>query len=250
MSSVVKQQAAAGDAFSFEDWNPLTEMSWLVGCWADDPAWIPPAPGAAVSSWRNAGSLGGSLTQATAANRPTFYDAVSYGGAGSPQRTGIGFDGTGDILETTFTSRNQTFTSVAIATFDGPGDGSDDRIIDLARGASPFTCSAFRGPSGKIGMFGGSWIEDGPMTIFSGYAIRCKYAGASSAINVNGTNTTGNPGTGAANGFAVGGRPGTTTQDANMTAGFVGLFNGDITTHAKWNDFKAWVSDFYGLTIA
>jgi hypothetical protein len=37
--------------------NPLTEISWYSAFWAGDPAWSAPADGAAVSSWRNGGTL-------------------------------------------------------------------------------------------------------------------------------------------------------------------------------------------------
>lgn len=224
--------------------NPLT--SWTTdpvhGVWASDPLWVPPADGGAVSSWRNGGSVGGDLVQATGAAQPTYRASTA---AFNNQPTVQG-DGTDDFLEATVTAWSAPLWQVWIGSLSKVG-GTGNEV--------PFT-----GPS--IGPYINSvrpndWLAFGSLVISGGtpdnnaHLAVVKSNGASSSLTIDGTSTaTGNMGT-----------LYSTTKlmlfiDVARTAGFysgghcayAAVFTTDPTAQPEWATFVAWVEDYYGVT--
>src|SRR5688572_9123183 len=98
-----------------QEFDPLTAFDWEVVAWASDPAWTPPADGAAVASWPDRSGNGRDLVQADAGKRPLF-DADGIGGMPC-----LVADGVDDTLATALISPEiaQPLTLVAVCTAPG-----------------------------------------------------------------------------------------------------------------------------------
>ena len=82
----------AVEAYLMDKWlGPQTlplKLPWALALWASDSKWVPPADGARVASWRNAGTIGG-VSAGQAGNEP-IYRASS---ANLNSKPAVEFDG-------------------------------------------------------------------------------------------------------------------------------------------------------------
>jgi len=61
----------------------------------------------------------------------------------------------------------------------------------------------------------------------------------------------GNAGTGTGfDAFALGNNPSTRSSELDGAVALVGIYEGDITADGSWADFKTWIDDHYGITLA
>lgn len=238
-SRVVMARPSVAAAF-----DPLTGIAWHTAVWADDPGWANPGNGGAVTGWDDGTGNGHDLT--TTLGSPTFRTTV----AALNNHAGVDFDGSDDeMFSAAFTAVHQTFSAVFIGTYDGVGGGSYDRLISLATPNTIFTC-LYRASSGYFAAYAGGFGETTVTATTGGHALRGKFTGASSVLNVDGTSAAVSPGGGDATAFGLGGSGSGAVDRANVHVGFAGLYAGDVTAHAGWAGFVSWVSTYYGLTIA
>ena len=240
-----RRPVAAAAAPSF---NPLT--GWTTdpvhAVWASDPLWTPPADGGAVSSWRNGGSVGGDLVQATGSWQPT-YDASLAAYNNQPVVT---FDGADDVLVANTADLTQPFwlvlvghtSAVTTQGFVGVGVVSTNRR---------FGTNATAGGKWALALGGeikGGGLDSNPHLLFA------QANGASSLITVDGASVaTGDAGTTGITHLSLGaGNANGLTFGGYLTGGIALalVFNTDPTAQAEWASFKAWVTSTYGITVA
>lgn len=215
--------------------GPLS-IEWLIAVWASDPDWVNPGNGNPVSMWRDITGKGMGLTQATAANRPTY---VSSGINGLPSVQG---DGTNDQLTSpVFSSISQTYSLVAVGT-----NPSADNIIVSA---------GTLGNTGFVGREtgGGTWrlFAGGAQPTFGSTTtpalIGGVFDGGSSKGIYNDTVTTSlSTGSNPGNGLNLFSRAEGDNRSSGQIA-FAGIYVGDITEAPGWDRFLAWVNDLYAL---
>ena len=203
--------------------------------------------GAAVSSWRNGGTLGTAFEQSTGAAQPTFRSAV----AALNNRPAVDFDGTDDRLEiTSGVSLAQPFSVVWIGTYDALT--SARAVVGLNSASLNYRVGTNATPNFSINAT--TALNGGTPVAGVGYMQRSYVNGASSAISVNGTSqASGNAGASALDQIILGtGRtaPSTYGNFHDGPTAFIGIIAGDITTHANWPAFKRWVASRYGITVA
>lgn len=124
--SVFKGGVSAQKAYSNEKqiwptpFDPLS-IAWDHAFWADDPDWTPPADGAAVTTWRNAGLQGIAATQATSHQQPVYR--ANYANLNGNRV--VEFDGDNDHLAAAgATVRSQPNHIVAIGYLDATGSAT------------------------------------------------------------------------------------------------------------------------------
>jgi hypothetical protein len=236
------------DPYRFGTFNPLT--GWTTdpvhAVWASDPSWTPPADGGAVSSWRNGGSVGGDLVQATGSKQPT-YDAS----LGAYNNQPVVTFATDDVLAVNLADIAQPYYlvvigNVAAATanmaFVGVGGNAAYRVgTDSATGAQ------WRWVPGS-GIQGGT-VDTGP------HLFVAAADGANGFLEIDGASVAiGNVGTNALTvlsvGAGVGAFVGSHAVYLNGSIAYAAVFNTDPTGQAEWADFKAWCLSFYGIAVA
>jgi hypothetical protein len=225
--------------------SPLS-IPWHSAFWASDPTWIPPADGAAVSSWRNAGTSAANATQGATNTQPTYRAAY----AGLNNKPALQFDGTdggGDVLWTTSPTISQPTHVFGVAWLDATAPASAT-LVDGVPGANrQFVRNQFNqymllyaGTQQTIAGPGGP----GP------YAVAAMFNQASSALRYNGT-VYAVPGTVGASGLgnlAIGGYDGGTGYVHKGAIAFVGVIDRALTTPEITN-LEAWAKTFYGVPI-
>lgn len=234
----VKSVAAA------PSFNPLT--SWTTdpvhGVWASDPLWVPPADGGAVSSWRNGGSVGGDLVQATGSKQPT-YDAVNAAYNNQPT---VYFT-TDDVLAVDVADIAQPYYIVAIGNDSTSVDG---RLVGVGGAASG-------NGIGNVGVFvwmlragspatGGGTPDANPHVLYGEFdGTNRLFVDGSLVWSVGGTQALAVLSLGAGN-------TGVGTYGNHITGNLalVLVFTTDPTALPEWAAFKAWVLTTYGITIA
>ena len=180
-----------------------------------------------------------SANQSAGASQPTFRSA----NATLNNRPVVDFDGTDDRLEiTTGVSLAQPFSVVWIGLHDATsnrrflghnGDGSMGIVAAAAHH-----------------LRSGATITGGTVVINTPYMVRNYINGASSSINVNGTQiVAGDAGALTVDRILIGCAPGYASFLDAKTA-FLGIYSGDITTHPNWPAFKTWVAQHYGVVVA
>ncbi len=237
------------DPYRFGSFDPTTAIAWEAAFWASDPSWSNPGNGNPVSAWRNFGSRAGAgdAAQSTANRKPTYLSSV----AGLNNQPGVSFDGAGSglgdyLITGNFSSAFTTQGSIiVIGKRDGAGAGGNESLATCA-GSSAFTTLYFA--SGKVNLYASSGFA-GPAFDNSAHLYRGRTNGASSAIAVDESVTTGTVGA-TSYAFVSIGRGGNDTDQPKMTVAFVGLYSGDITTDGQWSAFKTWAASTYGLTIS
>lgn len=230
--------------------NPLTDWTTdpVHGVWASDPLWTPPADGGAVASWRNGGTVAGvNLTQATGSKQPTYRAST----AALNNKPTVQGDGTDDRLAATFgASVSQPYyvvwigskskaANVAEALWDAAPAPATGYAVYTHTGASTWRMYVTAGISGGT-------ADTSPHLVVG------TVNGVSSAISVDGTSVaSGSTGaTAVAEGVTLfGDRSGTDYHSGGHIA-YWALFTTDPTAQAEWSTFKAWVTSFYGITVA
>lgn len=225
-------------------------MSWKAAFWADDSSWSNPGDGNSVSSWRDYSGNGRDLSQATGSQQPKFRATV----AALNGRAGVEFDGSDDrMLTSSWTATSQPTSMILVCELVTVPVGSTGWYAMIGNVSSGFNSLVVFDYSGtkKWTLRGGSPGEVGPIASTGALVMRGKMNGTSSVYTVNGTSYSSgsNVGSDTSNGVTLGGYYGAGSFYVNVRIGFAGIYVGDITSHANWNDFKTWVSDFYGLTL-
>ena len=209
--------------------NPLDVFSPYLGFSSEDPRYTPPADGAAISTWRNGGSLGTAWDQSVAGSRPTYRASLSaFGG-----RPAMECEGTDDkVAILTGVSLAQPFSVVFLGVTDS-----------LSAAQIPFglhTGSISRGlrvsNTGQIAYNASGLVSAaGLITAGTPFLAIAYVDGAGSAIVLNGAIVAlGNPGAFAVDQAIIGaGRSSGTTYgnpfDGKVDLAFVS--SGNIFTH-------------------
>jgi len=190
-----------------------------------------------------------SANQATGSFQPTYRGSV----AALNNRPAVDFDGTDDRLEITAgVSLAQPFSVVWIGVPDTVA--ANRRIAGLNSAGTGQAVGLTSTPNWSAQM-GSAALTGGTPVADTAYMARFLLNNASSVIAVNGSAVA----TGTVNGtLAVdqiilgAGRtaPSTYAQFQDGKTAFLGIFPGDITTHPRWPDFKAWCRIHYNIVIA
>ena len=224
--------------------NPLTDWTTdpVHGVWASDPLWTPPADGGAVSSWRNGGTVGGDFTQGTGAAQPTFTaSSGTFGG-----RAIVAFDGTDDSLGVDPSDFSQPCYLLVIGRWRSLAASST--VMVATRYASYDSDSGLRANSTSFDL-GLATPFTGPSSSTSPHLFHAVINDASSSLAVDGgTASTGTVGSNAIVRMGLGSN--STGQYAPVDLALVLWFTSDPTGQAEWAAFKAWVTSFYGITVA
>lgn len=221
--------------------NPLTTVAWTAAYWAGDPAWATPGDGNPVGSWRDA--AGGHPLTAAGTARPTFRAAVPNLN-GQP---GVEFDGTTDVMTAAIGAIIQPYTLVLIA-----------EVLPININNTPCVLDSMG--TGRAALFinggGGSWtfFPNGPAmgngSAGAGrWAFRILANNATSELNRNmisvkasiGT-TTGFEGLTLGNAFNL-------LNPANLSVGFMGVYEGDLTTDPAWPTLISTIGYLYRMTL-
>ena len=176
--------------------------------------------GAGVSQWDDQSGNGRHLLQATDTQRPALQ------GDGS-----ILFDGVDDYLKCNAFTLNQPetvyirFLPVSWAHGDYVFDGNFINTVALYQNTIAHHYTQHAGAAGA----------DGIALAGSYYSMCSLYSGASSVLNINGTETTGNPGAANAGGFTLGAHGNVNGGWSNIRVKEVAIFTGthDAATRAK-----------------
>jgi hypothetical protein len=205
--------------------------------------------GAAVSSWRNGGTLGTAFTQSTGAAQPTFRGSLSVFNG----RPGVDNDGTDDHLDiTTGVSLAQPYSYVGIVSFDTLATAI--ALVGTTSAGFNNRIGATTGPVWAVRFGVASAFTGGTPAINTCYLLRVYANGASSVIEVNGTVVaTGNGATDTLDQIILGaGRttPSTFGNFHNGQAWFHGFIAGDISTSPNWPAFKRLVAQRMAITVA
>lgn len=230
-----------GHSYPAQAANPLTcGISWRAAYWADDPLWTNPGNGGSVASLRD-GSGNGYTLAATGTAQPTFRSAVTNLNG----KAGIEFDGTSDALRLNTPVLTQSYSVVLVAEV-------------LATSGTPIFSDSYG--AGRSALFinaGATWSAFAGSSVLSGgapstgkHAFRMLANNASSAINVDGSNTTGTLGTSTGfTGITLGAFNGGASNWANFRLGFWGVYQGDITAATAWPVLKGVLYGHYGATL-
>lgn len=224
--------------------NPLT--SWTTdpvhGVWASDPLWTPPADGGAVSAWRNGGSVGGDLVQATGSKQPTYRASTA---AYNNQPT-VQFDGTDDYLGVNITDVSAPYYVLLVANITGA--------------ASQLVCGFGYETYNGIGQHG-AWFLAAGAPAWGGtpngnpHLWNAKIVvGAGDSLAIDGTTVvSASTGERAIMWLSLGAATTLGASPGLYLSGHIAycaVFNTDPTALPEWATFKAWVTSFYGITVA
>ena len=225
----VKSVAAA------PSFDPVADIAWSKLYWASDPDWTPPADGATVASWRNAGSVAGDATQGSETFKP-LYDATY---AGLSDQPAIVHDGTDDgLTSASFTGIPQPWTWVMVVYVPAVTGTKSYGTPQFGQGGS-----SFMGQVAGVWRFGvafGSVINGGTATV--GAHVLCGVAdGANSRLLVDGAVVAAGTFAAASATRIITGYDGSGLVIAACAISLAGLYAGDFTAHAAYDDFMGWV---------
>jgi hypothetical protein len=230
-----------GEAVAPPSFDPLADVGWAAAFWAGDPGWSNPGDGNPVGTWDDGTGNGYDVT-ASGGSRPTYRATVASLN-NKPAVEFVRASSHGLALDATPPALSAPYSLVAILA----GVGSEPANQNFISGA---TSSIYieSGASTAALYAGGSFSNS---TTGTEHAIRALVNGASSAINVDGNNQTGNPGgAGFGSNLILSGYGGRGSDGFDGYMGFIGLYTGDVTSDGGWSGFVSWVSSEYGLTIA
>lgn len=218
--------------------DPLSVPAY-ASFWASDPAWTPPADGAAVALWPDASGNGRDAAQATGDNQPTFRSASS----GMGNKPVIEFDGVNDRLLTAAFGvvLAQPNEMVAVVRYRSLVANAFfvDGITSTARNAMGVGGG---GTTWRI-FAGGSAVQSGGISTTRRY-FRGVFD-ATSTVFVDGTQiATGNAGAHGIDGIRMGANQ-PLTIFAAVDVAFLALFDTPLTTQQR-NDLLNWSRAFYG----
>ena len=196
-----------------------------------------------ITAWNDESGNGRNLTQATSSRRPVYRPTI----AALNNQPGAEFDGVDDVIQSAaFTQVPQTYSVVIVAAINGTI--ANNVYILNVRNSVGGGLRTITGTNRYSAFFGGVF-DTTHVADTSGHLVHARASGATSKVGKDGTEQTGNAGTSNADAFGIGAFSAGTAHAA-LSATCAGLFVGDITAHASWANFKAWVASTYGLTIA
>ena len=221
--------------FAVAGFDPLS-IGWTHAVWAEDPDWTPPADGAAVSSWRNAGSNGTALTEGTGSAQPIYR--ASFAGLNS--KPAVECTGTQTIRTTAGGVLSQPVTIVAVGKF----TSTAGRTLVSGTFGNPMRVAT---ATNTWRLYEGGATIDGGTADTNEHLFIVTYDGASSQYEIDGAVAhSGNPGTTGMEGLTLfsteAASPG--TQNTGVLA-FVGVLDGTLTSGEK-ADLLAWSQSHYG----
>lgn len=234
-------RTASGRMLSGNMFHPLS-IVWHSVWWAGDPGWSHPSDGSLVSSWHDATGNGHDASQGTGGNQPT-YRASSASFNNKPA--------------VDFTAGSRYLSVGAFTTLgSGPSAFSVVSVVKAGTTANNFYFSGCpTGPAGAIGvqstpawrLFNGSAVSAGTADT-SPHFYSAIFNGASTKLIVGSTTyNPGSAGTSTVASYQLNGYTGAATGTDGLIA-FLGLYDGDITAHVRWNDLKIWISNMYSVT--
>lgn len=230
---------ASGVSAAFD---PVAAFAWHSVFWASDPLWSNPGDGNAVSTWRNGGSDGVAMTQATGSLQPLYRSAY----ANLNSQPAVQFDGTDDLLANTYNATLAVpYSVVSVCHFITVG-GAQIAVLGLSN-------QCYAGCSGTAWRLRSITLLTGGTASTGKHLHRALIAsGATDALEVDGTSVMSAVEAGNVAMFQIGvGQAANLTTDAfNGAIAFVGAFPGDISADANWAAFKAWAASLYSMTIA
>jgi len=231
--------------------NPQTDITWEHLWWCESTDFIAEgyANGNEITSFPDSSGTA-TLTPASSGSGPLYVSSDSnFDGKPSAAFT-LDSDGSVATLDATVST---PLTVVFIARSDVTdtgrrgilGNGTAARVRTSASGAGEWRAETATG----------SLRESTKLAGTSTAPVFCEavFAGASSKLREDGTTlATGDPGTTSlATAFGVN-TYGDNTSQLGLPIDFVliGVYDGDITAHGEYANFKTWVTDHYGITIA
>src|SRR5215471_9045052 len=211
------------------------KISGLKAWWKADSLGL--TDGTAVSSWGDSSASGIALTQATSANQPIFKTNILNG---NPV---VRFDGIDDRLRAASTlglSQPNTIF-IVVGNWNSSTAGN---LVDVATGDGARQLVAYD-TGVALGFYAGTgFVSDAPATHPGYICISALFNGASSTINVNGTQVlTGNPGS---NGL---GQPTIGSDGGNAFGGDIAeiiVFNRALTAAERAN-VENYLGNKYGI---
>ena len=238
LSTVERQQVEAYLKDKWIPFHPLTSIPWHSAFWASDPAWTPPADGAPVTSWRNAGTSGANATPDTG-QQPT-YRAAFTALNGKPA---VDFGTTARPLVTGSPTITQPLHVVLIGWQDPAGNGQENQITD---GTLSRTIIENFGAGANFKLYAGDFIDyvgagrTGPFVFITLHAT-------SSAHRSNGTAYTGgNAGSNGIGGLKLGAGNGGPFMKGALS--FVGVKASPLTAQ-EIADLETWAKTYYGVPM-
>lgn len=240
----VKSVAAA------DEFDALGLITWDQGAWyAEDPDWVTPGNGGAVSQWDDGGSgLARHMVQATSSLQPTYSAAH----ASFNNKPAVVVDG-GDEMSTsgTLTAPTKPYSIVLIGRF--ASVASTTALWGRGAGGSGIGTFFVNQPTGEYRYYSGAGVLAVAGANTSVHLWRIYVNDASSVLEVDGSATAGTLGTAEAiTSFGLFSTSGGGSAYAPSGSGlaFVGVYSGDVAAHGSWSTFKAEAATHYGLTIA
>ena len=238
------------NAWLASSFNPLT--GWTTdpvhGFWASDPLWTPPADGAGVSSWRNGGTGTGDLAQGSGSLQPLYRASTAAFG----NRPTVQGDGTDDYLTTTFGASISSYPWYVVCVFSKSKAANASEAIWDDKGSDPAGYALYTDTGASTWRTGVFAELAGGTADTSPHLAVVTFNDASSSIAIDGTSVaSGTVGT-------VHAANGVTLFAARTFAGYFSgghiaywaLFTTNPTSQAEWTTFKAWVTNYYGITVA
>lgn len=232
------------------EFDALGLITWDLGAWyAEDPDWVTPGNGGAVSQWDDGGSgLARHMVQATASKQPTYSAAH----ASFNNKPAVVVDG-GDELSTsgTLTAPTKPYSIVIVG-----------RFASVASTTALFGCGAsglgigtffVNQPTGEYRYYAGVGTLAVAGANTSVHLWRIYVNDASSVLEVDGSATAGSLGTAqditSFGMFATSGGGSAYAPNGSGIA-FLGLYTGNVAAHGSWATFKTEVATHYGITVA
>lgn len=244
--AVSRSAVAAAQAFQgpipFSGYNPLAAgLPWKAAFWAEDPLWTPPGDGSAVGWWRDGGSEGKGLVQATTTKRPLYYESV----AALNDRPAIKGDGSDDFMQTA--NWSSTLAQGWVSYIVGSISGTSKVLVDGNDGTNRGLF--WRDPDGNWEINNGAILQvagsDADAHVFAIVG-----SGASSSIQAEGaTLVSGNAGTNGLDGVTILANNAGTAATCNAGyVAFVGYVDALswLTNAAKFTTFTNWAIEHYG----
>lgn len=213
---------------------PWTPAQLSPQLWVKSDTGITIATG--VSDWADQSGNSNHLTQVTGTRQPTVVAAALNG------LDGIQFDGTSDLMNSPAFARTAPSTVFLVMRQDTWT--ANDFVFESGTAGS---FSMFqRTATPNVAMTSGVNLDNGNLAVGTFALVTCIFNGASSVFQVaSTTESTGDTGAGAANGFTLGARP-TTTGFSNITVMEVVVMSGVATTTQR-DDFKTYCVSRYGI---
>lgn len=233
--------------------DPRTAIPWVKGFWADDPSWVQkPSNGQPVSTWRNFGSTAGDAEPSTTGGGlPTFRSSTSdLNGRGS-----LEFAITTRLLADWSLSSPSPCSVVVVLNYtSNPGvaaviwSGSTSAQVpqiafhDATYNNDLYMHDSTQGVSSAPTAFASLPYQQLIRATFSNNGVQTLQwnndvvSGVGSGVNCNKC--------------IIGSYRDRGTYSFGGQIAFLGIYLGDVSTHAKWPNFKEWVRSYYGIAIA